>query len=249
MMRRLTYSVILVLFATCREAAGQAGPPLLTDDPGTPGAGKWELNLALTLEQTHHARAIEGPLFDLNYGLGDHIQLKYEVAYLVLDEQDAGPVGGLSNSLLGLKWRFLDEDRHGVAMSIYPQVEFNYPSKWIRREFVEEGTDFLLPIEIAKTFGPWEVGAEVGYEFVQHNDDEWIYGLAIGYPLTKQVELIGEIHGNADQDFDRNDVIFNLGARWELNDSFTLLFAAGRSFRDSDDSPNLLVYAGVQWNF
>jgi hypothetical protein len=67
--------------------------------------------------------------------------------------------------------------------------------------------------------------------------------------LTERVELLGEVHGTADEDFRRNDVLFNAGARWELSERFTLLFAAGRSFRDSGDAPNLLVYAGLQWSF
>src|SRR5215216_4105629 len=206
--------VIMVLFPAAIVYA-QGGPPLLTDDPGTPGNGNIELNLALTLDQTRTERVFELPLLDFNYGLGDHIQLKYELAYLVIDQEDAGPVGGVSNSLFGLKWRFLDEDRHGLAMSTYPQIEVNNP-KSLRREFIESGTNLLLPIEAAKSFGKWEVGAEIGYQFIQHGDDQWIYGIAVGYPLTKQLELLAEIHGTADQDFSRHDPLFNLGTRYEF---------------------------------
>ena len=31
-------------------ALAQGGPPFLTDDPGTPGDGRWEINLAFTSE-------------------------------------------------------------------------------------------------------------------------------------------------------------------------------------------------------
>jgi hypothetical protein len=241
-------AVILIALSPTR-AYGQAGPPLVTDDPGTPGNGNWEINVALTLEQSRAERVIEAPLLDINYGWGDHIQLKYEVAYLVLDEPDAGPIGGLSNSLLGVKWRFLDEDKHGIAMSVYPQLELNYPTKSIRRGFVESGTAFLLPVQVAKTFGKWEVGAEVGYEFVQHADDQWIYGVAVGYALTEEIELLGEVHGTVAEDFSGDDFLFNLGTRWTLNDRMTFLFAAGRSFRDASESASLLVYAGLQLTF
>jgi hypothetical protein len=247
-MARHPISLAVPFLLVASHAFGQGGPPLITDDPGTPGDGKVELNLGLMFEQTHKDRTVEAPLFDFNYGLGEHVQLKYEAAFLILDKEHAGPVGGLSNSLVGAKWRFLDEDRHGLAMSVYPQVEFNNP-RFLRRDFIESGTHVLLPVEVARTFGPWEVGAEVGYQFVQYADDQWIYGVAVGYPLTKQVELLGEIHGTVDQDFHRNDVLFNLGTRWKLGDEFTLLFAAGRSFRHADESPNLLVYAALQWSF
>jgi hypothetical protein len=248
-MRHCPFGFVLLLICLASQTHGQAGPPLVTDDPGTPGDGNWEINIALTLAQSRNERVIEAPLLDINYGWGDHVQLKYEIAFLVLDERDAGPVGGLSNSLLGVKWRFLDEDKHGVAMSVYPQVELNYPTESIRRGFVESGTSFLLPVQVAKTFGAWEAGAEFGYDFVQHDDDQWIYGIAVGYALTKEIELLGEIHGTVAEDFRDDDVLFNLGTRWSLSERMTFLFAAGRSFRESDESANLLVYAGMQWTF
>jgi len=150
--------VVMIAALPAALAHAQGGPPLLTDDPETPGNGNIELNLAFTLDQTRIERVFELPLLDFNYGLGDHIQLKYELAYLVVDQEDAGPAGGLSNSLFGVKWRFLDEDRHGLAMSTYPQIEVNNP-KSLRRDFIESGTNLLLPIEVAKSFGKWELGA------------------------------------------------------------------------------------------
>jgi hypothetical protein len=63
----------------CRISAAQGGPPMITDDPGTPGDGHWEINLAASAR--HSATTSEGevPLLDVNYGLGERIQLKYEV--------------------------------------------------------------------------------------------------------------------------------------------------------------------------
>ena len=168
---------------------------------------------------------------------------------LVLDEPGSGPVGGVSNSSLGVKWRFLDEDKYGVAVSTFPQVEFNYPTRWIRRGIVESGTNVLLPIEMAKTFGQWAVNGELGYELVQHGANQWVYGVAVSYAASEKVELLGEVHGTVDDGFHRNEPVFNLGTRCELSEHFTFLFAAGRGFRDSRESPNLLVYAGIQWTF
>jgi len=54
---------------------GQGGPPMLTDDPGTPGPGKWEDNIAFAFEHRPGETFYDTPQFDLNYGVGDHIQL------------------------------------------------------------------------------------------------------------------------------------------------------------------------------
>jgi len=228
------------------------GPPLITDDPGTPGNGRWEINLAVTIDQTRVERALEVPLLDINYGLGDHIQLKYEGALLVVDEQDAGPRGTPSNSLVGVKWRFLDEDSHGISMSIYPQVEFNNPGlDAARHGLVDDGTQVLIPFQIARSFGSFEVGVEAGYNFIQYSDDEWKYGVAVGYALSERLELLGEVAGVVDQDFHRPNPILNLGTRYQFNENLTLLFSIGRSLRSSvnDDEPSLVSYVGLSFAF
>src|SRR5207253_10780567 len=54
-------------------------PPLDVDDPGTPGCNKWEINLLTNGDFTKGERKLEIPLLDINYGIGDNLQLKYEV--------------------------------------------------------------------------------------------------------------------------------------------------------------------------
>ena len=72
--------IALCIWVTLPLAA-QGGPPLRTDDPGTPGNRNWEINVASTQFWSKSAREFESPLLDINYGLGDRIQLKYEVPY------------------------------------------------------------------------------------------------------------------------------------------------------------------------
>jgi hypothetical protein len=43
---------------------------MLTDEPGTPGNGNRELNVAFTAQAQHGARALEAPLLGRNYGVG-----------------------------------------------------------------------------------------------------------------------------------------------------------------------------------
>ena len=71
----------ILLSATALFAQG--GPPLITDDPGTPENGHWENNFALTLDNTPASQSYETPIADINYGLGGHEQLKIELPWLV----------------------------------------------------------------------------------------------------------------------------------------------------------------------
>ena len=80
---------IALLLGWTAQVLAQGGPPLLTDDPGTPGNRNWEINIATTHFRSPGEREIEAPLLDINYGLGDRIQLKYEVHYLFDSDEGA----------------------------------------------------------------------------------------------------------------------------------------------------------------
>jgi hypothetical protein len=100
-------------------AYGQGGPPFRTDDPETPGNRHWEINFGWIGDRNPAAGAYQVPDFDINYGLGDRIQLKYEIP-IALEEIRPQPatatapavpghvIGGIGESLLGVKWRFYE---------------------------------------------------------------------------------------------------------------------------------------------
>lgn len=224
-----------------------AGPPLITDDPDTPGDDNWEINLAFTLEQTRDERTYEAPSIDSNYGIGERTQLKLEVPWVALDDRNGGTKDGLGNSEVGVKYRFLDEDRHGLSMSIYPQLEFNNPTSSDERGLVDRGVRFKLPVQMARQIGPLNLYAEVGYELVEAGEDEWLYCVAVGCPVSDRLELLAEVAGSVDRDFDDDELVFNLGAKVGINDNLNLLLSAGRSFRESSSGePELLGYFGLQ---
>jgi hypothetical protein len=113
----VTAFVLSIPFAVAAHAQG--GPPFRTDDPETPGNKHWEINFGWIGDRNPAAGAYQVPDFDFNYGLGDRIQLKYEIPIAIeetrqlpaTDEQPAQPgqvVGGLGESLLGIKWRFYE---------------------------------------------------------------------------------------------------------------------------------------------
>jgi len=53
----------------------QAGPPFLTNDPGTPGNANWEINLASMQTLVCGMSSYQVPQIDVNFGVGDRIQL------------------------------------------------------------------------------------------------------------------------------------------------------------------------------
>jgi hypothetical protein len=58
----------MILGAVARVNA-QGGPPMLTDDPGTPGNRRWEINAAFTQLSSRSEESRSFPHIDINYGL------------------------------------------------------------------------------------------------------------------------------------------------------------------------------------
>src|ERR1700759_3312064 len=105
--RKISLIAPIILFCILCAASTFAGPPLLTDDPDTPGPNHWEINAGMTTEYASHNWEIGAPLLDINYGVGERIQLKYQAQYNVLLPENGGARSGMGNSLAGIKWRFL----------------------------------------------------------------------------------------------------------------------------------------------
>jgi hypothetical protein len=231
-------------------AWGQGGPPLLTDDPGTPGPHHWEINIAATMERSRTRRLFELPLVDINYGVGERIQLKFEAPWLLLREKGQPAAKGIGNSLVGVKWRFFEDENRGLAVSTYPQLEFKGSAGADDDEFVEGRPQLILPVEVTKGFGSISINGEMGYRVVPRGTDELFYGLAIGRQLTRRAQLLGEINGESLRNFRESELLFNLGMRLRVNRKLTLLFSAGRPLRKvSADDPNFIAYAGTQFTF
>ena len=229
-------------------ALAQGGPPLITDDPGTPGNGNWEINVGFMADRRPTVREYQVPQLDINYGYGERLQLKYQVPWLILAEDGTATRSGLGKSLFGVKWRFFENDRHGLELSTYPQLEVDNPNHSVQRGLVDRGVEFLLPIEVVKKVGPVDVNGEVGHWFTQYRPDQWIFGLAFGYQATRRLELLSEIYDFKTSDPAQADTTFDFGGRLKLKGPLVLLFMAGRSFRGpSSGQSQLIGYIGMQF--
>jgi hypothetical protein len=246
---KLPAAVCLALACFCSASFGQGGPPVIGDDPGTPGNGKWEVNISYPYVQTARTTAMDLPYLDLNYGLGDHIELSYLGGLLIGKTNDSGWQTGWDDSLVGVKWRFLDQDPNGVDVAIYPQLGYNTTSSFARVGLAESGLSFFIPVEIEKDFGKFECDAEVGYQHYEHDRGQWAGGPIFGYNLTDKIELIAEARMVCDEAFRSNNLILDGGGRIGLVDHVTLLIGLGRGLRNDDESPHLYLYAGVRFTF
>ena len=219
---------------------------MITDDPGTPGNGKWEINLAITLEHRSDETSFDLPAVDLNYGVGKNIQLTLQTAPVLLAREDHGPIGGLGETEAAVKWRFLDEETKVVDVSMFPRVIFNIQQSSARRGLAEDGTRFQIPFQIAKTFGRFHADAEFGPVGITVGRSEWLYGIVGGYDVAKPTMLMAELHGTSRMNFSRDTLAINFGLRHELTETRILILSLGHELRSPEDSLALIGYFGVQ---
>ena len=224
------------------DAHAQGGPPMLTDDPETVDAGHWEINLAWTSERSAHAHDDEAPLVDINYGLIEGVQLKFEMPWVAASGHGNN---GFGDALIGVKWRFVDQN--GWQVSTYPQIGF-LPPGLHHAGTVDAGVTHLLPIEVQRDFGSFDAGAEIGRSFGSSSgDDGWIAGITIGGKLSERFELIGELHDETSGGIDEHELVFNMGARQTLSEHFTLLMSLGSDIENTMGPRNRWVsYLGLQ---
>jgi len=227
-----TAVLALILVIPC-SARGQGGPPMITDDPGTPGDGNWEINIAWTIEHAGSATVHEAPLLDMAYGVGDRVQLKYEVPWIVAHESGLGSRGGLGNSNLGVKWRFFDAGDDGWRISTFPQIVFRNPgSASVERGLAEAGTTVMLPFQFERQFSLLAVNLDFGHVWHSEVDDEWFGGIAVGHEASERLELMAELHADASARIERSALTLNCGARWAATRHGTLLLSVGRNLHN-----------------
>jgi hypothetical protein len=230
------------------EGAGR--PPYYTNDPGTPGTNNWEINLGYMPFLYADSSTSHVPDVDINFGLGERIQLTYESAWLRVRKGTNPAVYGMEQSNPGLKWRFYENKEKRFEISIFPQGFINNPNHAVERGISPPGSSFEMPIEFTKKLGPVDINWEIGYVAAHRGPDGWIAGLVLGHDLTKKLEMDAEFYSQSTFDNSSNQQTFDVGARYKLRPPFILLLMAGRSVAPShtgNGQPYFIGYFGMQF--
>ena len=270
MRRLIQFLLLLVPVAGVTMAQAQGGPPFITDDPGTPGNRHWEINLGWIGDHNPAHASYQLPDFDINYGWGDHIQLKYELPVAAATDENNTTRAGLGESLIGVKWRYYEHYRAGrpktdenknFTLGTYPQVSINNPTSAVRRGIVEPGPQYYLPVEFTIKWGPIDFNGEVGRWIGNRNvPSRWGRGLIAGHEFSERLELYGEFYDL--QDVNRigppsnllpkqREMTLDVGGRKTLDRKghLRLLFMGGRAIQAvtrQNSEPNWIAYVGVQ---
>jgi hypothetical protein len=221
----------------------RAGPPFVTDDPEPPHPGGWEINVPFILERNPGTTDMDAPLFDLNYGLPD-VQLKVEFPIKIVHEDNDRTEVGAGDLLVGVKWRFLNDERSQFQIGTYPQLLVPTGD---RAQGLGEGRPaYVLPLLVQKSWDKWTLYGNVGFWWRNAADTRnYVYaGAVLEREINERLTLGVELFGNSPKERGgRSELAFNFGGAWKLSKHFNLLFSGGRDFVGDTTA---MAYVGLQ---
>jgi hypothetical protein len=242
--RKFKYAAMLsgfLLILVSDSIHAQSSPPLLSNDPGTPGPGKWEINVYTSWERSAVDDSWQIPLIDVNYGVGERCQLTATMPFVIRQEKGAEVRREFDGIEVGIKYRFLDNPgKTGLNMSFYPKVFFSLVQ--------EKSTKLSLPLQWHYEWSHFGLTAELGHIWVNGESDGWEGGVGVALMLDR-VSLFAEWHtGVREAPFDLRGEMITVGATWEWSETVSVFASYGKSIQNHEDSPKLAL-AGFQFRF
>ena len=237
------YLIIVLLLYCFKEIYAQGGPPMNTDDPGTPDKGSWEINFSLNSDLKASEKELEAPLLDINYGYNERTQLKIEFPYFLAKTDDNQFRGRFGDVSLGVKYRFIEEEKTLVSFSIYPQVTLSTEENGLN--------EYLFPVQFEKNFGKVVLGADFGYAYLKDDLDFFENGILIGYEFSDKLEVMSELNFQVDRrTLKEFEGAINFGMRYEIGETFKFIssFGTGLISPDKDSRTKFMSFVGMQLN-
>ena len=226
-------------------AHAQAGPPLITNDPGTPGDGHWEINLAAAGSRTTHQWGIAAPDIDINYGWGDRVQLSMHVPWNHHKDADQRWASAPGPVELAIRWRFWDEDRHPWALAIQPHwVSAGLPDA-VRKDLAPDYQEWVLPLQAASSFGKSILGVEIARHFAAREPDAWQLGAFWARACGSRWQCLAEFNSTKAERATVESIL-NVGARRSLSEHVMLMGSLGTQVSGASPRSSFVFYLGVQ---
>lgn len=261
--------------ALCAVWAGplHAAHPYITDDTGTQGSGRWQLELMA--EQDRNARTADTDsgavrqvrkltLFNpvLTYGLHDTLDVAFGVSHLRQRTTEDGTVtqaaDGAGDSTLELKWRFYE--RNGLSLGVKPGLALptGDEERGLGAGKLSWGVNFILTQELE----PWTLLANLAYARARYKLPEdaeanrahlWRASVGVGYSVREDLQLVGEVgvrtNGAKDDPFlpGRNGRFAMLGVIWSLSEDIDLDAGVRKRLNRAELDTAILLGATFRW--
>lgn len=208
-------SAVMVLVASGTTFASH---PLITDDTGTQGKGKFELELNGQYGSDRNGGLVQHTTptqSALTYGITDAIDVAVGIPYQLTWTKDSEATtrsNGFSDIALSAKWRFYEKE--DLSFALKPVLTF--PTGDEHKELGTGKTTYSLFFITTKEMKPWAFHVNLGYIGNENKLDQrvalWHASLAAEVDVAKNLKAVSNIGMQKNTDKASNtDPAFLLG--------------------------------------
>jgi opacity protein-like surface antigen len=245
--------VLSLLFAGISVA--NAAHPLITDDTGTQGKGKFQIELNGQFEYEHESGVKENnieSMSTISYGLTEPIDVVLGIPYQSFREREDGPTfreNGFSDASIEVKWRFFEKD--GLSLAIKPGISLpvGNDEKGLGSGKVGYSIFFITTKEIGLAVFHFNLGYIDNENTGSDRVDLWHASLAGELSLTKKLRVVGNIgYERGDDPASRSNAGFVLGG-FIYSPAENIDLDAGYKYGTTHSEPDHTILAGITYRF
>lgn len=235
--------------------AGYAAHPLITDDTGTQGKGKFqiEVNTEFAHENEDGVKSDAAEIAAAaSYGIVDNADLVLGVPYQFLRtrvDRETTDENGVSDLSVEVKWRFFEKD--GLSLALKPGVSL--PSGDEERGLGAGKTAYSVFFIGTKEAGPWAFHANLGYIRNENKADErenlWHASVAAQVEAVKDLNIVANIgiERNTDRTVNTHPAFVLGGLIYSISENIDIDFGLKAGLNGPETDYSLL--AGLAWRF
>lgn len=200
-----------------------AAHPLITDDAGTQGKGKYQIEINGQYDsdkETENGVALESRGGEvatcLSYGALEYVDLVLNLPYQWGNDKEAGDTvsneDGIADPTFEVKWRFFEKG--GLSLALKPGVSF--PTGNDERGLGTGKSGYHAFVIASQEAMPWAFHINLGYIGNENRIDEeknlWHASFATAYEVINKLKIVGNVGVERNTDMmAANDPAFLLG--------------------------------------
>jgi hypothetical protein len=237
-----------------------AAHPLITDDTGTQGKGKFQLELNGQYDwdkddtEDNSVRSTGGQaMATLSYGIAENVDLVLSLPYL-WGKEEANEITlydehGIGDTVLEAKWRLFE--KNGFSMALKPGISIPTGNDEKGLGAGQLGSHLFLIA--SQELWSWAFHANLGYIRNENKIDErkdiWHASFATTWEAIKNLKLVANvgIERNPDDDASNDPAFLIGGIIYSINENFDV--DLGVKYGLSTSETNLSLMAGVTLRF
>ncbi len=226
---------LIFIFSLLPVPYAHAAHPLITDDTGTQGKGRFqvEVNSEFTYEKETSdgvtTKETGGEIATiLSYGVIDNVDIILGLPYQWIKTEEDGEVtsdvDGISDMSLEVKWRFYEHE--GLSLALKPGITFptGDRDKGLGTGKATYGLFFITTKEIE----PWSFHLNLGYTRNENRVDErkdiWHASLAGELEVVRDIKVVANIgvETNPDRESNTHPAFILGGLIYSVSENFDI---------------------------